>query len=183
MKYHHLPFVKKIIECSKNCTFYRNPTLKECEDDTHTPEMGTWESSGTPENSELDCRGQNTSPRDVLYTVGKVLKLNCWKWPRMSHLDICNISYVQKKGRESKWQFDSRPLKVRNRPDSLAFRWRARYRWKDLDQGYNFALYLITIEGLHKKLCTLKVTGVLDVGISRFPRQKAIWMWPPWSGA
>jgi hypothetical protein len=26
----------------------RNPTLKECEDDTHTPEMGTWESSKTP---------------------------------------------------------------------------------------------------------------------------------------
>jgi hypothetical protein len=37
-----------------------NPTLKECEDDTHTPKMGTWESFGTPENSELDCRCQNT---------------------------------------------------------------------------------------------------------------------------
>jgi len=23
--------------------------LEECEDDTHTPEMGTWESFGTPE--------------------------------------------------------------------------------------------------------------------------------------
>jgi hypothetical protein len=40
----------------------RNSTLKECEDDTHTPEMGTWESSGIPKNSELDCKGQNTSP-------------------------------------------------------------------------------------------------------------------------
>jgi hypothetical protein len=40
----------------------RNPILKECEDDTHTPEMGTWESFETPENSELDCKGQNTSP-------------------------------------------------------------------------------------------------------------------------
>jgi hypothetical protein len=27
------------------------PLLEECEDDTHTPEMGTWESSGTPEIS------------------------------------------------------------------------------------------------------------------------------------
>jgi hypothetical protein len=34
--------------------------LEECEDDTHTPEMGTWESTGTPETSEFDCRGQNT---------------------------------------------------------------------------------------------------------------------------
>jgi hypothetical protein len=40
----------------------RNPTLKECEDDIHTPEMGTWESSRTPENLELDFRGQNSLP-------------------------------------------------------------------------------------------------------------------------
>ncbi len=37
------------------------PLLEDCEDDTHTPEMGTWESSGTPKISEFDCRGQNTS--------------------------------------------------------------------------------------------------------------------------
>ncbi len=33
------------------------PLLEECEDDTHTPEMGTWESSGILEISEFDCRG------------------------------------------------------------------------------------------------------------------------------
>jgi len=38
------------------------PLLEECEDDTHTLEMGTWESSGTPKTSEFNCRGQNTSP-------------------------------------------------------------------------------------------------------------------------
>ncbi len=37
------------------------PLLKECEDDTHIPKMGTWESSGTLKTSKLDCRGQNTS--------------------------------------------------------------------------------------------------------------------------
>ncbi len=80
------------------------------------------ESSGTPENSELDFRGQNTSPWSVLHTDGKVLKRGCRKWPCMSHSDIWSISYVRKKGRESKWQFDSRPLKVGNRPNSLACR-------------------------------------------------------------
>ncbi len=40
----------------------RNLTLRECEDETHTPEMGTWESSDTPKILELDCRGQNISP-------------------------------------------------------------------------------------------------------------------------
>jgi hypothetical protein len=34
------------------------PLLEECEDDTHTLEMGTWESFGTPEISEFDFRGQ-----------------------------------------------------------------------------------------------------------------------------
>ncbi len=38
------------------------------------------------------------------------------KWPRIGHLDICSPSYGQKKGRESNWQFDSRPLKVGSRP-------------------------------------------------------------------
>jgi hypothetical protein len=37
------------------------PLLEECEDDTHTPEMGTWESSGTPETLKFYCKGQNTS--------------------------------------------------------------------------------------------------------------------------
>jgi hypothetical protein len=131
--------------------------------------MGTWESSRTPENSELDCRGQNTLPWSVLYIVEKVLKRRCRKWPRMSHLDICSTSYVRKKGRESNWQFDSRPLKVGNRPDYLACRRRATYHWKAIDEAYNFALDLIAIEGFHKKLCALKVTRVPAVAISGFP--------------
>jgi len=81
------------------------------------PKVGNLESSGTPAISELNCRGQNTSPWDVFYTVGKALKCRCRKWPRMSHLDICSTSYGQKKGQESNCQFDSRPQKVGNRPD------------------------------------------------------------------
>ncbi len=93
------------------------PLWGKCEIATHTPENGTWESSGTPKNSEFDCRGQNTSHWGGFYTVGKVLKCRCPKWPRMSHLDISSTSYDRKKGQESNWQFDSRPLKVGNRPD------------------------------------------------------------------
>jgi len=94
------------------------PLWGSCEVATHTPENGTWESFGTPENLEHDCRGQNTSHWGVLGTVEKVLKCRCPKWPCMSHLDICSTSYGRKKGRESNWQFDSWPLKVGNRPDS-----------------------------------------------------------------
>jgi hypothetical protein len=65
-----------------------------------------------------------------IYIIGKLLKHKCLKWARMTHSDIWNTSYGQKKGRESNWQFDSWPLKVGNRFDFLACRWRTTYRWK-----------------------------------------------------
>jgi hypothetical protein len=70
----------------------------------------------------------------------------------MTHLDIWNINYGQKKGRKLNWQFDSRPQKLENRPDVLARRWHATCCWKALDKGYNFASNLIMIGGLCKKL-------------------------------
>jgi hypothetical protein len=87
----------------------------------------------------------------------------------MTHLDIWNTSYGQKKGRESNWQFDSRPLKVKNRPNFLAWRWCATYCWKALDEGYNFVLKLISTGGLKRKLWAPKVAGVPSLRISRLP--------------
>jgi hypothetical protein len=55
--------------------------------------------------------------------------------------------------------------RVRNHPDFLAFRWRATYRWKTLDKGYNFASKLISIRELQRKLCTPKVARVPTLGI------------------
>jgi len=72
-----------------------------------------------------------------------------------------------KKGRESNCQFDSRPLKVKNRLDFLACKWHGTYHWKDLDKGYNFLLYITSIEGLHTKLWASKVAGVPLSEISR----------------
>ncbi len=46
------------------------PLLEECEDDIHTPKMGTWESFGTPETLELDYKGQNTSSWYIPYIIG-----------------------------------------------------------------------------------------------------------------
>jgi hypothetical protein len=136
------------------------PLWRKCEVAIHTPEMRTWESSRTPKNLELDCRGQNTSPWCVLYTVGKVLKRKCRKWPCMGHSDICNTSYVRKKGREWNWQFDSRPLTVGNRPDPGVCRQSATHRWKALKESYKFASNLILIGGLSKEVWAAKVPGV-----------------------
>jgi hypothetical protein len=94
----------------------------------HTPEMGTWESARTPRTSEFDFRGQNTLHWCVYYITGKILKRRCWKWAHMSHLDIFSTSYDKKKGQESNWQFDSRPLKVGNRSDPSVCRWTVTHR-------------------------------------------------------
>jgi hypothetical protein len=42
-------------------------------------------------------------------------------------------------------------------------------KWKALNKGYNFALNLISIRGLHTKLWDLKVTKGPTLAISRFP--------------
>jgi hypothetical protein len=83
----------------QNCmVLIATPFWGKWEDETCTPKSGNLESSGTPATSELDCKGQNTSPWSVLYTFGKALKCRCRKWPRMSHSDICSTSYGRKKG-------------------------------------------------------------------------------------
>jgi hypothetical protein len=136
------------------------PLWGKCEDETHTPKSGNLESFRTPENLELDCRGQNTLPWGVLYTIGKVLKCKCPKWPHMSHLDIYSTSYGRKKGRESNWQFDSQSLKVGNRPDPGVCRWITTHSWKALEESYKFAVDLIPIGGLSWELWAPKVLGV-----------------------
>jgi hypothetical protein len=140
---------------------------RKCEVATHIPENGTWESSGTPKNSERNCRGQNTLHWSNLYTIGKVLKCRCPKWPHMSHLDIWSTSYGRKKGRESNWQFDSRPLKVGNRPDSGACRWSVTHYWKAFEESYNFGSDLVTIRARGEKLWSFKISRVQTGIVSR----------------
>ncbi len=97
-------------------------------------------------------QGANTLHSGVLGVIGKVLKRRYRKCPRIGNSDICSPSYGQKKGRESNWQFDSRPLKVGNRPlPDVRFECATR-RWKDLDEGYNFASDLVAIGGQGEKI-------------------------------
>jgi hypothetical protein len=81
-----------------------------------------------------------------------VLKLRYLKWPCIGHLDICSPSYKQKKGRESNWQFDSRPLKVGSGPLSDIRFESATWRWKDLNKGYNFGSDLVAIRLYNREL-------------------------------
>jgi len=146
----------------------------------NTPKVEDLESSGTPECLEFDRKAQNTSHWGVLGVIGKVLKRRYRKWPCIGHLDIYSPSYGQKKGRESNWQFDSRPLKVGNRPLPDLRIESATWRWKDLDEGYNFGSYLVAIELCNRELWAPKVPG-LQLGQFRdsnlgVPGKRAIWM-------
>jgi hypothetical protein len=103
----------------------------------------------------------------VLYIIEKLSKCRCRKWACMSHLDICSTSYGKKKGQESNWQFDSRPLKVGNRPDPGVCRWSATHCRKALKEGYKFALDLIPFGGLSKELWLCKVSKVQTRTVSK----------------
>jgi hypothetical protein len=58
--------------------------------------FGSW----SPEFFKNDFRGQNPLDWRVPYINEKFLECKCLKWVRMTHLDIWNISYGQKKGHE-----------------------------------------------------------------------------------
>ncbi len=137
-----------------------------CEGEAHTPKSGNLESSKTPENSKLKLKGQNTSHWGVIGVIGKVLKCICLNWSRIGHLDICSPSYGQKKGQESNCQFDSRPLKVGNRPLPDVWWQCATWRWNALEESYNFGLNLVPIQTQGKKLWMPKVPGVQTGTIS-----------------
>jgi len=118
----------------------------------------------TSEFLEGDWRGQNSMDWGDLYIIWKLLERRYLKWAPIIQLDIWNTSYGQKKGWESNWQFDSRPLKVGNRPNFCACRWRATYCWKALDEGYNFSLDLISNQRSAHKVMAPQSRGSPNLG-------------------
>jgi len=93
----------------------------------------------------------------------------------------------KRRGRESNWQFDSRPLKVGNRRLSDVRFGSATWRWKDLDEGYNFGSDLVAIQLRSRELWQFKVPGVspgqFRDSISGVPTNCAIRVPPPRSNA
>jgi hypothetical protein len=86
----------------------------------------------------------------------------------------------RKEGPGVNWQFDSRPLKVGNRPFPDVRFGSATWRWKDLNEGYNFGLDFVAIRLYSRELWRFKVMGVpprqFRDSISGVPTKCAIWM-------
>ncbi len=144
------------------------------------PKLEIWSPPGLPECLEFDSKGQNTLHWGVFGVIGKFLKCRCPKCPRIGHFDICNPSYGQKKGRESNWQFDSRPLKVGNRPLPDIRIGSATWRWKALQESYNFVSELVLIGLGSQEIWAPKVPGLQpgqfrdNFGTPTWERKRAI---------
>ncbi len=134
--------------------------------------FGRWSPGGLP---KLQRAIAGVKPQWIVafFISLKILKRRYLKWARIAHLDIWNTSYGRKKGWESNSRestsFDSRRLKVGNRPEILGYRERATYHWKGFDETYNFAWDRIAIRGLLAKLWGSKVPGVPFGAISGLP--------------
>ncbi len=152
----------------------RNPTLAKCGGEAqHLEKLEVGSLPGLP-------NVQSSTARPKTPHIGKVLKRRYRKCPRIGNSDICSPSYGQKKGRESNWQFDSRPLKVGNRPLPDVVLKSATRRWKVLDESYNIDLGLVPIQVWGEELWPFKVPGVqpghFRDSILRVPTKCAIQM-------
>jgi hypothetical protein len=160
-------------EESPGVTSHAPRSAKECEGmNPHTPKWTPILGVGIPMDSWIfigQLQGSKPIGLKISLYHWKDIKSRCLKWARMTHLDIWNTSYGQKKGWESNWQFNFWPLKIENQPDFLACGWRATYHWKALNEIYNFSSNLISIKGLHTKLWGPKFAGIPILGISGLP--------------
>jgi hypothetical protein len=151
------------------------------------PKMGLGSPPGLPKTQSAIAGVKTPCIEAFFISLERSWSVDVQKWPRMSHLDICSTSYGRKKGRESNWQFDSRPPKVGNRPDSGACRWSVTHRWKVLEDSYSFSSDLVRSEFEvrsyeHPKSRESKPGQFRDstLGVSG---KRAIWMQVRWRAA
>ncbi len=130
------------------------------------PKVGTWSPPGLPKTQSPSWKAKTPRIGMFLVSLEKVLKCKCLNWPRIGHLNICSPSYGQKKGWESNWQFDSRPLKVGNRPLPNVCSESATWRWKALEERYKFGSNLVSIRARDEKLWTPTVPRIQTGTIS-----------------
>jgi len=120
-------------EWSLGVTFCALGSVRECEEMNPTlpSELPLWEleSQWTPESLEGNCKSQISLDWRIFYIIGQLLEHRCLKWARMTHFGMGHKLWP-KEGSGIKLSIWFWPLKVGNRPNLLAFRWRSTYRGK-----------------------------------------------------
>jgi hypothetical protein len=152
-------------KCSLGVTFTLPRMWENVREWAHTFPSGftLWklETQWTFKSSNSNLKVQNSLDWKLPYIIINILRLRCLKCVCMIHLSTSNTSYGQKKGWESKCQFDPSPLKIRNHLKLRACRRSVIYHWRAFNNGYNFAIDLISIRGFHKKLLVSKVVEII----------------------
>jgi hypothetical protein len=169
----------------------RNPTLAKCGGEAqHLEKVRIWSPPGLP-----NVQSSTTRPKTPRIKVFLVSLKRFWSVDVENDLALViwtsvEKSYRQKKGRESNWQFDSRPLKVTNRPLTNLRIESVICRCKDLDEGYKFGSHFVAIRLRSRELWAPKVLGLhpgqfsgqfrdSDPGVLGVPGKSDIRAWVP----
>jgi hypothetical protein len=130
-----------------------------CEDEIHIPKSGNLESSGTPATSELDYRGQNTSPWGVLYIIKKALKCRCENGLAWAIRTSVAQVMVERRAGSQTGSLTPDHKKSGINPTMMCVD-SVKIRWRNLEENYKIALDLIPIRGLNWELWAPKVPKV-----------------------
>jgi len=135
------------------------PLWDKCEDETHIPKVGSWSPPGLSKTQSSSSRVKTPHIEMLFISIERSWSVDaqnvlaCVIWTSTAQV------MGKRKGRESNWQFDSRLLKVRNRPLPDVCWKSATQRWKALEESYNFGSYLIPIRGWSQEIWAPKVLG------------------------
>jgi len=78
-----------------------NPTLRECKDETHTPEMGLGSPLRLLKLQSLIARVKTPRIGAVFISLENYQSVNVENGLTWGHLEICNTRYGKKKAQES----------------------------------------------------------------------------------
>jgi len=106
---------------------------------------------GSCECLKLWLERQTSTKLGPQETMRKVMKRKCLWWPHIVHLNLICMSYNQKKGRKSNWEFDSQPRipwKQRSNEVRLGH---ALHCWKDFLRAIRYFFHIFKTNMIWKR--------------------------------
>ncbi len=120
-------------------------------------------------------------------TIKKILKRRCLKCLHVVHLDLICMSYNQKKGWESNWEFDSQPQILGKQGSNEVQLGCAIHCWKEIFESYKMLPSHFQKKLDFKKIWVAKVLGQQESQFwdshSGVLGKSDIWMQSPWREA
>jgi hypothetical protein len=133
--------------------YCRNPTLAKCGGEAqHLEKVRIWSPPGLPNVQSSTTRPKTPRIEMFLVSLERSWSVNVENGLALAIWTSVAQVMSERRGRESNCQFDSRPLKVENRPLPDLRIESAIRGWKDLDAGYKFCLDFVAIRRRGREL-------------------------------